>query len=162
MLNPHLYNFLSIKVCYLFFFTISKRNFITYTITFYNTLYIKKLYYFTFSLKYYFLIFLYYFFSTITFFQDSNDNIFLGFRTFFFFFSRLAFSNGHIFLGYATLFFFRTVMLILVAFPWPLSFLSNSDVFSNGDTEIQRTKREKGTEVPDNEERNLGGEKRME
>ena len=39
------------------------------------------------------------------------------------------------------------------------SFLSNSDVFSNGDTEIQRTKREKGTEVPDNGERNLGGKK---
>ena len=50
-------------------------------------------------------------------------------------------------------------MLILVAFPWPLSFLSNSDVFSNGDTEIQRTKREKGTEVPDNGERNFGGKK---
>ena len=50
-------------------------------------------------------------------------------------------------------------MLILVAFPWPLSFLSNSDVFSNGDTEIQRTKREKGTEVW---REKFQGEKRME
>ena len=40
-----------------------------------------------------------------------------------------------------------------------LSFLSNSDVFSNRDTEIQRTKREKGTEVPDNGEKNLEGKK---
>ena len=93
----------------LFFFTISKSNFITYTIPFYNTPYILKLYYFTFSLKYYFLIFLYYFFPIFTFFQDSNGKIFLGFRTFFSFFS---FSDLHsptvtFFLGYATLFFFQ-------------------------------------------------------
>ena len=183
---------LASKNAILHFFTISKSNFITYTIPFYNSTHIKKLYPFTFSLKYYFLIFLYYIFSITTFFSDSIGNIFLGFwplffffpdlhspptllnfvfcfsrlafssnafELCFFFFSRLAFSNGHIFLGHATLFFFPTVMLIPVAFPWPLSFLSNSDVFSNGDTEIQRTKRENKTEVPDNGKRNFGGKK---
>ena len=138
-----------------YFFTILKSNFIIYNIPFYNTSYIKKFYYFIFLLKYYFFNFFFYFFPNITFFQDSKGNIFLSFRTFSFFFSRLAFSNSHIFLNYATLFFFPTVMLIPVAFPWPLSFLSNSDVFSNGDTEIQRMKREKGTEVQDNGERNF-------
>ena len=89
----------------LFFFTISKSNFITYTISFYNTPYILKLYYFTFLLKYYFLIFLYYFFPIITFFQDSNSKIFLCFRFFFFFFPDLHSPTVTFFLGYATLFF---------------------------------------------------------
>ena len=52
------------------YFTITKSYFINYTILFYNTPYIQKLYYFTFSLKYYFfnlsLLFLshHHFFST--------------------------------------------------------------------------------------------------
>ena len=142
-----------------YFFTILKGNFIIYNIPFYNTAYIKKFYYFIFLLKYYFLTFFIISFPT-SLFQDSKGNIFLSFRTFSFFFPDFAFSNSHIFLGYATLFFFPTVMLIPVAFPWPLSFLPNSDVFSNGDTEIQRTKREKGTEVPDNGERNFREKKR--
>ena len=51
------------------YFIILKNYFINYTIPFYNTPYIQKLYYFTFSLKYYFfniyLLFLshYHFFS---------------------------------------------------------------------------------------------------
>ena len=73
------------KNAILFFFTISKSNFITYTIPFYNIPYIIKLYSFTFLLRYYFLIFLYYIFSIVTFFQDSNCNIFLGFELCFFF-----------------------------------------------------------------------------
>ena len=44
----------ALKNATLSYFTISKRYFINYTIPFYNTPYIKKLYYFTFSLKYYF------------------------------------------------------------------------------------------------------------
>ena len=97
-----------------FFFTSPKSNFITYNIPFYNTSYIKKLYYFTFSLKYYFLIFFYYFFSIITFFQDSKGNIFLGFRTFFFFFPDLYSPT--------------------VTFSWAMQhyFYSNSDVDSSG------------------------------
>ena len=60
---------LASKNAILYFYTISKNNFITYTIPFYNSTHIKKLYSFTFSLKYYFLIFLYYIFSITTFFQ---------------------------------------------------------------------------------------------
>ena len=60
---------LASKNAILYFFTISKSNFTTYTIPFYNFTHIKKLYSFTFSLKYYFLIFLYYIFSITTFFQ---------------------------------------------------------------------------------------------
>ena len=98
----------------LFSFTISKSNFITYTIPFYNTPYIIKLYSFTFLLKYYFLIFLYYIFSIIIFFQDSNCNIFLGFRTFFFF--------------------FRDLHSPTITFSWAMQhyFFSNSDVDSSG------------------------------
>ena len=59
----------ALKNATLSYFTISKSYFINYTISFYNTPYIQKLYYFTFSLKYYFfnlsLLFLshYHFFS---------------------------------------------------------------------------------------------------
>ena len=58
-----------LKNATLSYFTIPKSYFINYTIPFYNTPYIQKLYYFTFSLKYYFfnlsLLFLshHYFFS---------------------------------------------------------------------------------------------------
>ena len=44
----------ALKNATLFYFTISKSYFINYTIPFYNTSYIQKLYYFTFSLKYYY------------------------------------------------------------------------------------------------------------
>ena len=60
----------ALKNATLSYFTISKSYFINYTIPFYNTPYIQKLYYFTFSLKYYFfnlsLLFLshHHFFST--------------------------------------------------------------------------------------------------
>ena len=148
----------ALKNVILFFFTILKSNFIIYNIPFYNTTYIKKFYYFIFLLKYYFLIFFIISFPTSLFFSTPKVT-FSWASELFLFFSRLAFSNSHIFLGYATLFFFPTVMLIPVAFTWPLSFLSNSNVFSNGDTEIQRTKREKGTEVPVNGERNFRGKK---
>ena len=96
---------------------ISKSHFINYTIPFYNTSYISKLYCSTFSLKYYFLIFLYYFFPLITFFQDSNGNIFLGFRTFFFFF-----------------FFFQIFIIQRSHFPGLCNtiFFPNSDVDSSG------------------------------
>ena len=109
------------------YFTILKSYFINYTIPFYNTPYIPKLYYFTFSLKYYFLIFLYYFFPIITFFQDSNGNIFLGFPTLFFF-QTCILQRSH-FPGLCNTIFFPTVMLIPMAFPWPLSFLSNNLLF---------------------------------
>ena len=58
-----------LKNATLSYFIISKSYFINYTIPFYNTPYIQKLYYFTFSLKYFLLIFFYYFFHIITFFQ---------------------------------------------------------------------------------------------
>ena len=57
---------LVLKNATLSYFTIPKNYFINYTIPFYNTPYIPKLYYFTFSLKYYFLIILYYFFPIST------------------------------------------------------------------------------------------------
>ena len=44
----------TLKNATLSYFIISKSYFINYTIPFYNTPYIQKLYYFTFSLKYYF------------------------------------------------------------------------------------------------------------
>ena len=44
----------ALKNTILSYFTIPKSYFINYTISFYNTPYIQKLYYFTFSLKYYF------------------------------------------------------------------------------------------------------------
>ena len=44
----------ALKNATLSYFTIPKSYFINYTIPFYNTPYIQKLYYFTFSLKYYF------------------------------------------------------------------------------------------------------------
>ena len=44
----------ALKNVTLSYFTISKSYFINYTIPFYNTPYIQQLYYFTFSLKYYF------------------------------------------------------------------------------------------------------------
>ena len=44
----------ALKNAIISYFTISKSYFINYTIPFYNTPYIQKLYYFTFSLKYYF------------------------------------------------------------------------------------------------------------
>ena len=50
---------LASKNAILFFFTISKSNFIAYTIPFYNSTSIKKT---LFLLKYYYFIFLYYFF----------------------------------------------------------------------------------------------------
>ena len=45
---------LALRNATLSYFTIPKSYFIDYTIPFYNTPYIQKLYYFTFSLKYYF------------------------------------------------------------------------------------------------------------
>ena len=122
---------LASKNAILYFFTISKSNFIIYTIPFYNSTHIKKLYSFTFSLKYYFLIFLYYIFSIVTFFQDSNCNIFLGFWTLFFFF-RLAFSNAFelcFFFSRLALEFFQTC--ILQRF-WTLFFFFSRLAFSNG------------------------------
>ena len=116
------------------YFTILKSYFINYTIPFYNTPYIPKLYYFTFSLKYYFLIFLYYFLPIITFFQDSNGNIFLGFRTLFFF-QTCILQRSH-FPGLCNTIFFPTVMLIPMAGPWPLSFLSNNLLFFSNLTTI--------------------------
>ena len=64
MLIPHLFYLAelvklvlrasALKNATLSYFTIPKSYFINYTILFYNTFYIQKLYYFTFSLKYYF------------------------------------------------------------------------------------------------------------
>ena len=55
------------------YFIISKNYFINYTIPFYNTLNIPKLYYFTILLKYYFLIFLYHFFPIVIFYFKFNN-----------------------------------------------------------------------------------------
>ena len=141
----------------LFSFTISKSNFITYIILFYNSTHIKKLYSFTFSIKYYFLIFLYYIFSIITFFQiptvtfsqaldlcfffpDSHSPTLLNFV--FFFFPVLHSPTVTFFMGYATPFF------------------SNGDVDSN--IEIRRIKREKGNDVPDRANRNFRSKQKVE
>ena len=97
-----------------YFFTILKGNFIIYNIPFYNTAYIKKFYYFIFLLKYYFLTFFIISFPT-SLFQDSKGNIFLSFRTFSFFFSRLCIFQQSHFPRLCNTFFF-----------------SNSDVDSSG------------------------------
>ena len=70
------------------YFTIPKSYFINYIISFYNTLNFPKLYYLTILLKYYFLIFLYYFFPTSFLFQIQlfQWSIFNNLRVFFFFF----------------------------------------------------------------------------
>ena len=81
--------------------------FINYTISFYNIPYISKLYYFTFSLKYYFLIFFIISFPSSLFFRIPKVTFSCASELFLFFFPDFAFSNSHIFLGYATLFFFQ-------------------------------------------------------
>ena len=86
------------------YFTIPKSYFINYTISFYNTLNFPKLYYLTILLKYYFLIFLYYFFPTSFLFQIQlfQWSIFNNLRVFFFFFS----ISFHLFQQPANFFFF--------------------------------------------------------
>ena len=83
------------------YFTIPKSYFINYIISFYNTLNFPKLYYLTILLKYYFLIFLYYFFPTSFLFQIQlfQWSIFNNLRVFFFFFQFLSiyFNNLPIF-----------------------------------------------------------------
>ena len=89
-----------------FFYHLKKQLYYLYHIILQYTLHPKTLLFY-FFIKILFLIFLYYFFPIITFFQDSNGKIFLGFRTFFFFFPDLHSPTVTFFLGYATLFFFQ-------------------------------------------------------
>ena len=112
----------------LFSFTISKSNFITYTIPFYNSTHIKKLYSFIFSIKYYFLIFLYYIFFIVTFFQIPTVTFSQALDLCFFF------PDLHSPTVLNFVFFFPVLHSPIVTFfmGYATPFISNGDVDSNG------------------------------
>ena len=118
------------KNAILFFFTISKSNFITFNIPFYNTSYIKKLYYFIFSLKYYFLIFFLLFLShRHFFFRIPTVKFSWAFELFFFFFQTCILQQSHFSWAMQHYFFSNSDVDSSGLSLWPLSFLSNNLLF---------------------------------
>ena len=149
----------SIKECYaIFFYHLKKQLYYLYHTILQFHPHQKTLFFYFFNKILFFNLSLLYLFHH-HFFSDSNGNIFLGFLTFvfffqtclqrfwtlFFFFPVLHSPTVTIFHGLCNTNFFPTWMLIPMAFPWPLSFISNnllafiiyfqqSFVFSNSTT----------------------------
>ena len=130
----------SIKECYaIFFYHLKKQLYYLYHTILQFHQHQKTLFFYFFNKILFFNLSLLYLFHH-HFFSDSNGNIFLGFWPLFFF-SRLAFSNAFelcFFFFQSCILqqshfswamqhhFFPTVMLIPMAFPLPLSFISNN------------------------------------